>query len=147
MQPEPEPDTTRTNNFVLGRMTILAMAIGIVSVVAVPGFIRPANRALEATQESRAVPASIPSNRVLETPSSRPMLALPKPTQQDAWQPWCTGTESICTTTTTAKPAAMLNMLAAAIPPGTAKQYRVRLSVTAVDESGDATDKSHGSFR
>lgn len=57
----------------------------------------------------------------------------------------CTGDEIICTVATANKPADLLRKLIAAIPTASAKQYRIRLSVTAIDEpAGDntATDSS-----
>lgn len=51
---------------------------------------------------------------------------------------WCDGDETICTTTTTAKPTETLQKLIAAIPQGKAKQYKVRLSVTPIEEVDDS---------
>lgn len=46
----------------------------------------------------------------------------------------CSGSEVICTVATASKPADLLRKLIAAIPAASAKQYRVRLSVTAIEE-------------
>ena len=47
---------------------------------------------------------------------------------------WCDGNETICTTTTTATPASTLQKLIAAIPQGKAKEYKIRLSVTPIQD-------------
>lgn len=47
---------------------------------------------------------------------------------------FCDGHELICATTTTDKPAEMLQKLAAALPQGAAKHYQVRLSVTSAND-------------
>lgn len=47
---------------------------------------------------------------------------------------FCNGDETFCTTTTTSKPTETLQKLAAAIPQGSAKKYRVQLSVVPVEE-------------
>ena len=48
---------------------------------------------------------------------------------------YCTGNEIICTVATASKPADLLRKLVASIPAATANQYRVRLSITAIEES------------
>jgi hypothetical protein len=47
---------------------------------------------------------------------------------------FCVGFESMCSTSTTAKPAETLAKLAAALPVGEAKRYRVKVSVVPLDE-------------
>jgi hypothetical protein len=47
---------------------------------------------------------------------------------------WCDGDETICTTATTAKPIETLQKLIAAIPQDKAKQYKIYLSVTPLQE-------------
>ena len=54
---------------------------------------------------------------------------------------WCDGDETICTTTTTAKPTETLQKLIAAIPQGKAKQYKVRLSVVPIEDVNDSANK------
>lgn len=47
---------------------------------------------------------------------------------------FCEGFEALCSTSTTDKPAEMLAKLAAALPQGQAKRYRVKVSVVPLDE-------------
>ena len=47
---------------------------------------------------------------------------------------FCVGFESMCSTSTTAKPAETLAKLAAALPVGEAKRYRVKVSIVPLDE-------------
>ena len=47
---------------------------------------------------------------------------------------FCVGFEAMCSTSTTAKPAETLAKLAAALPVGEAKRYRVKVSVVPLDE-------------
>ena len=47
---------------------------------------------------------------------------------------FCGGFEAMCSTSTTAKPAETLAKLAAALPVGEAKRYRVKVSVVPLDE-------------
>lgn len=47
---------------------------------------------------------------------------------------FCEGGESLCSTSTTDKPAETLAKLAAALPVGEAKRYRVKVSVVPLDE-------------
>lgn len=54
---------------------------------------------------------------------------------------WCDGDETICTTTTTAKPTETLQKLIAAIPQGKAKQYKVRLSVMPIEDVDDSANE------
>jgi len=49
---------------------------------------------------------------------------------------WCDGDETLCTNVTTARPVQTLQKLIAAIPQGNAKQYKIRLSVTPIEEQG-----------
>lgn len=55
---------------------------------------------------------------------------------------YCTGNEVICTVATASKPADLLRKIVATIPAATAKQYRVRLSVTAIEESPSESSDS-----
>jgi hypothetical protein len=47
---------------------------------------------------------------------------------------FCGGTEVLCSTSTTAKPAETLSKLAAALPVGEAKRYRVQVSIVPLDD-------------
>lgn len=47
---------------------------------------------------------------------------------------FCVGFEAMCSTSTTDKPAETLAKLAAALPVGEAKRYRVKVSVVPLDE-------------
>lgn len=47
---------------------------------------------------------------------------------------FCAGYEAMCSTSTTDKPAETLAKLAAALPQGDAKRYRVKVSVVPLDE-------------
>ena len=47
---------------------------------------------------------------------------------------FCSGYEAMCSTSTTDKPAETLAKLAAALPVGEAKRYRVKVSVVPLDE-------------
>ena len=47
---------------------------------------------------------------------------------------FCAGFEAMCSTSTTDKPAETLVKLAAALPAGEAKRYRVKVSVVPLDE-------------
>ena len=47
---------------------------------------------------------------------------------------FCVGFESMCSTSTTAKPAETLAKLAAALPVGEAKRYRVKVSIVPLDD-------------
>lgn len=47
---------------------------------------------------------------------------------------FCVGFEAMCSTSTTDKPAETLAKLAAALPAGEAKRYRVKVSVVPLDE-------------
>ena len=47
---------------------------------------------------------------------------------------FCVGFEAMCSTSTTAKPAETLAKLAAALPVGEAKRYRLKVSVVPLDE-------------
>lgn len=47
---------------------------------------------------------------------------------------FCSGLEAMCSTSTTDKPAETLAKLAAALPAGEAKRYRVKVSVVPLDE-------------
>ena len=47
---------------------------------------------------------------------------------------FCAGFEAMCSTSTTDKPAETLAKLAAALPAGEAKRYRVKVSVVPLDE-------------
>ncbi|HFQ7487196.1 hypothetical protein [Escherichia coli] len=47
---------------------------------------------------------------------------------------FCAGFEAMCSTSTTDKPAETLAKLAAALPVGEAKRYRVKVSVVPLDE-------------
>jgi hypothetical protein len=47
---------------------------------------------------------------------------------------FCDGYEVLCSTSTTEKPAETLAKLAAALPEGNAKRYRVKVSVVPLDE-------------
>ncbi len=49
----------------------------------------------------------------------------------------CMGDEIICTVAVANKPVELLHKLVSAIPISGAKQYRVRLSITAIDEPAD----------
>ncbi len=51
----------------------------------------------------------------------------------------CTGDEIICTVAVASKPVELLHKLVSAIPISGAKQYRVRLSITAIDEPANDT--------
>ena len=47
---------------------------------------------------------------------------------------FCSGYEAMCSTSTTDKPAETLAKLAAALPAGEAKRYRVKVSIVPLDE-------------
>lgn len=47
---------------------------------------------------------------------------------------FCSGYEAMCSTSTTDKPAETLAKLAAALPVGEAKRYRVKVSIVPLDE-------------
>lgn len=47
---------------------------------------------------------------------------------------FCVGFEAMCSTSTTDKPAETLAKLAAALPAGEAKRYRVKVSIVPLDE-------------
>ncbi|MEX3581420.1 MAG: hypothetical protein VB137_00290 [Burkholderia sp.] len=47
---------------------------------------------------------------------------------------FCSGYEAMCSTSTTDKPAETLAKLAAALPAGQAKRYRVKVSIVPLDE-------------
>ena len=50
------------------------------------------------------------------------------------YEGFCSGYEVMCSTSTTDKPAEMLAKLAAALPAGEAKRYRVKVSIVPLDE-------------
>ena len=102
---------------------------------------RPAaSSGIEPTTEFSAIKMAPPpsidvASREWESKPSTSSFA----TQVAAWfskhnsTPWCNGEETICTTATADKPAETLKRLIAAIPPGKAKHYKIRLSVTPVE--------------
>lgn len=52
----------------------------------------------------------------------------------NAYGDFCVGSELLCSTSTTEKPAETLAKLAAALPAGEAKRYRLKVSIVPVDE-------------
>lgn len=95
--------------------------------------------ALNTTSKPKTVPAML-----LEGPQtaigafSLPTLAQGSQNIQKAAtgdsEGFCVGYESLCSTSTTDKPAETLAKLAAALPAGDAKRYRLKVSVVPLDE-------------
>lgn len=63
-------------------------------------------------------------------------IAIGIPESPQSSNRWCDGDETLCTTITTTRPVETLQKLIAAIPQGNAKQYKIRLSVTPIEEPG-----------
>lgn len=50
------------------------------------------------------------------------------------WPSFCNGDETACITTVSKKPSETLRKMASAIPPGMAKQYKVSISITPIED-------------
>ena len=95
--------------------------------------------ALNGTSKPKTVPAMLAEGpQTVIGAFSLPTLAQGSQSIQKAAvgdsEGFCVGFESMCSTSTTAKPAETLAKLAAALPAGEAKRYRVKVSIVPLDE-------------
>ena len=111
----------------------LIVAGGLLLVLAVAVF------ALNTTSKPKTVPTMLTEGQ--QTPVgafSLPEIGKGSQTIQRAYtnvsDDFCVGFEAMCSTSTTEKPAETLAKLAAALPQGQAKRYRVKVSVVPLDE-------------
>ncbi|MBR8030250.1 hypothetical protein [Burkholderia cenocepacia] len=132
-QPEAAPDLPAIQPKRRTNRAPFIVAGGLLLVLAAAFF------ALNTTSKPKAVPAM-----PLEGPQttigafSLPTIAqgsqnIQKAATNDS-EGFCVGYEAMCSTSTTDKPAETLAKLAAALPTGEAKRYRVKVSVVPLDE-------------
>ena len=95
--------------------------------------------AINGTSKPKTVPAMLAEGpQTAAGAFSLPTLAqgsqsIPKTAVGDS-EGFCAGYEAMCSTSTTDKPAETLAKLAAALPAGEAKRYRVKVSIVPLDE-------------
>lgn len=132
-QPEAAPDLPAIQPKRRTNRAPFIVAGGLLLVLAATFF------AINTTSKPKTVPAML-----LEGPQtaigafSLPTLAqgsqnIQKAATNDS-EVFCVGYEAMCSTSTTDKPAETLAKLAAALPTGEAKRYRVKVSVVPLDE-------------
>ncbi len=95
--------------------------------------------ALNGTSKPKTVPAMLTEGPQTAIGAfSLPEIGEGRPTIQRAYtnasEGFCLGFEAMCSTSTTDKPAETLAKLAAALPVGEAKRYRVKVSIVPLDE-------------
>ena len=95
--------------------------------------------ALNGTSKPKTVPATLTEGpKTAIGAFSLPEIGGSRPTIQradtNASEGFCLGFEAMCSTSTTDKPAETLAKLAAALPAGEAKRYRVKVSIVPLDE-------------
>lgn len=78
-------------------------------------------------------PSKTPVTTFLEPPLSNPIPIIEK-TPVARSGAFCDGSESLCSTSTTDRPAETLAKLAAALPDVEAKRYRLKVSVVPLDD-------------
>ena len=94
---------------------------------------------INGTSKPKTVPAMPTEGQQTATGAfSLPEIEKGSPIIQKAYtnasEGFCLGFEAMCSTSTTDKPAETLAKLAAALPAGEAKHYRVKVSIVPVDE-------------
>ena len=118
---ERSPSNWRLRFTFLGSLlVILAGLVYIMMMMTRPSRSQSESGRLSMPYPSSEVPLRIPATAQTQTPSRG--------------LEYCTGNEVICTVAMASKPTDLLRKLVASIPAATAKQYRVRLSVTSIEE-------------
>lgn len=128
---EPAPVRNKPKKSIAGKVTlIIGGLIGLAVVLVIANSAETSESPLRSNIERNF--------SAISTPSTASALLQPVRAQLVSnFQPsgWCDGGETICSTTVTSKPAETLKKLIAAIPQGKAKSYRIRLSITPIDDS------------
>ena len=132
-QPEAAPDLPTIQPKRRASRAPFIVAGGLLLVLAVAFF------ALNGTSKPKTVPAMPTEGQQTATGAfSLPEIEKGSPIIQKAYtnasEGFCLGFEAMCSTSTTDKPAETLAKLAAALPAGEAKHYRVKVSIVPVDE-------------
>ena len=132
-EPEAAPDLPAIQPKRRTNRAPFIVAGGLLLVLAVAFF------AINSTSKPKTVPAMLTEGQQTAIGAfSAPILAQGSQNIQRAAvgdsEGFCAGYEAMCSTSTTDKPAETLAKLAAALPAGEAKRYRVKVSVVPLDE-------------
>lgn len=131
-QPEAAPDLPTIQPKRRANRAPLIVAGGLLLVLAAAFF------ALNGTSKPKTVPTMLAEGPQTAIGAfSLPTLAQGQNIRKAAVgdsEGFCVGFEAMCSTSTTDKPAETLTKLAAALPAGQAKRYRVKVSVVPLDE-------------
>lgn len=132
-QPEAAPDLPTIQPKRRASRAPFIVAGGLLLVLAVAFF------AINGTSKPKTVPAMLTEGPQTAIGAfSLPTLAQGSQNIQKAavgdFEGFCAGYEAMCSTSTTDKPAETLAKLAAALPAGEAKRYRVKVSIVPLDE-------------
>lgn len=110
------------------RRTIFVVSIGILLALGIVYFTTN-HQAASKSGEERGV-GTVGNPLLLPSLQQAVMAAPVHPMSPTAW---CTGDEVVCTTVISSTPVQTLKKLVVATPEGSAKQYKVRLSITPIE--------------
>ena len=132
-QPEAAPDLPTVQPKRRANRAPFIVAGGLLLILAVAFF------TINGTSKPKTVPAMPTEGQQTATGAfSLPEIEKGSPIIQKAYtnasEGFCLGFEAMCSTSTTDKPAETLAKLAAALPAGEAKRYRVKVSIVPLDE-------------
>ncbi len=132
-QPEAAPDLPTVQPKRRANRAPFIVAGGLLLILAVAFF------TINGTSKPKTVPAMLAEGpQTVIGAFSLPTLAQGSQSIQKAAagdsERFCSGYEVMCSTSTTDKPAETLAKLAAALPAGEAKRYRVKVSIVPLDE-------------